>query len=75
MFGDIGHGGLLLLFGLYLVLYEDKIRQENSPLKMALKARYLLLLMGISAFYMGWMYNDFLSIPINMFGSCYENVK
>lgn len=75
MFGDIGHGGLLLLFSLYLIFWADDIKKSDSPLKFALKVRYLFLLMGISAFYMGWMYNDFLSIPINLFGSCYKNVN
>ena len=75
MFGDIGHGGLLLLFALYLVFKHDEIKKSDSPLKLALKARYILLLMGISAHYMGWMYNDFLSIPINLFGTCYVNVR
>ena len=75
MFGDIGHGGLLLLFALYLVFWAEDIQKSNSPLKVALKMRYMLLLMGIFAFYCGWMYNDFLSIPLNIFGSCYVNVS
>jgi V-type H+-transporting ATPase subunit a len=29
--------------------------------------------MGISAFYCGWMYNDFLSVPLGIFGTCYKN--
>jgi V-type H+-transporting ATPase subunit a len=75
MFGDIGHGTILLTFALYLVFWADEIRKTNSPLKPALKVRYLLMLMGISAHFMGWMYNDFLSIPFNIFGSCYINVS
>jgi len=75
MFGDIGHGGLLLIFALYLIFWADDIRKSGGPLKMALKVRYLLLLMGISAHFMGWIYNDFLSIPFNIFGSCYVNVS
>jgi V-type H+-transporting ATPase subunit a len=30
--------------------------------------------MGISACYCGLIYNDFMSLPWNIFGSCYENV-
>lgn len=33
--------------------------------------RYLFLMMGFFAFYAGWIYNDFLSIAFNAFGSCY----
>lgn len=74
MFGDIGHGGLLFLFGLYLVLQHDEIKKGDNPLKLALKVRYLLLFMGFFAFYCGWLYNDFLSIPLGIFGTCYDNV-
>jgi V-type H+-transporting ATPase subunit a len=73
MFGDIGHGLLLSLFGLYLVLRKDDIIKSGSALKPALKARYLLLMMGFFAFYAGWMYNDFISIPLGIFGTCYKN--
>lgn len=73
MFGDVGHGGLLFLFGLYLTLWADDIQKSDSALKPALKARYMLLLMGFFAFFCGFMYNDFLSLPLNIFGSCYDN--
>jgi len=71
MFGDIGHGLLLLLFGLYLVMKNDELRKSDSAFKALLKARYLLFFMGMSAFYCGWMYNDFLSVPLGVFGTCY----
>ena len=73
MFGDIGHGTLLLLFGLYLTLWADDIQKSNSALKPVLKVRYMLVLMGFFATFSGFMYNDFLSIPLNIFGSCYKN--
>ena len=28
--------------------------------------------MGFFAFFCGLMYNDFMSIPLNLFGSCYD---
>jgi V-type H+-transporting ATPase subunit a len=76
MFGDIGHGGLLLTFALYLCFNKLEIlKSDSGPLKLFLKARYLLLLMGICSFYMGWIYDDFFALPVGLFGkSCYENV-
>ena len=70
MFGDIGHGGLLLALAIWLC-HSEKARRVLAPLY---PIRYLLLLMGIFAFYSGWIYNDFFSIPLNLFGSCYNNV-
>ena len=73
MFGDIGHGFLLLLFASFLCLAKDEFKGDN-PLKPILKARYLLLMMGFFATFNGWMYNDFLSIPLGIFGTCYVNI-
>ena len=75
MFGDIGHGFLLFLFGNYLIFFKDDIIQSKSALRPALRARYLFVMMGFFAFYNGWMYNDFLSFPLGIFGTCYENVN
>jgi len=69
MFGDIGHGSLLLMFSLYLCFKDaNKI---NSYLKPFLKVRYMLLMMSFFATYCGFIYNDMMSIPLNIFGSCY----
>ena len=34
--------------------------------------RYLILLMGIFAFYNGWIYNELFAIPLDTFGTCYQ---
>lgn len=72
MFGDIGHGGLLFLVGLYLLIFKDKIlADKTSALRAVVPARYLITLMGFFAFYAGLIYNDFLSLNLNLFGSCW----
>jgi len=69
MFGDIGHGGLLLAFAIYLVLNNDKLK--NTGLAAFSQLRYLLLLMGVFAFYCGIIYNDLFSFTTDLFGSCF----
>ena len=69
MYGDIGHGFILLLFALYLCIFNKSL--SKSILQPFLFARYFLLLMGFFATYCGLLYNDFLSMPFD-FGSCYD---
>jgi len=70
MFGDIGHGLTLFAFGIYLIFWKDKI--ANPILKMLLPHRYLFTMMGFFAAYCGLIYNDYLSLSLNLFGSCYN---
>lgn len=72
MFGDVLHGGLLFAFGLYLCLFKEKIEKDKGMLAAILPGRYLLAFQGFFAFYCGFIYNDFTSIPLNIFGTCYE---
>lgn len=53
MFGDIGHGGVLLAFAIWLNISAKakKILPEAYPI------RFLVLMMGIFSFYSGWIYN------------------
>ena len=69
MFGDLGHGTLLFLFGLFLVLGNDYIK--GSSIEALGQARYLIILMGFFAMYNGLIYNEFFSMPIEFFHSCY----
>ena len=75
MFGDIGHGGVLLAFGMFLCLRNTFLQESKSAIAPILQARYLILLMGIFAFYCGFIYNDFFSLPFDIFGSCYKVVE
>jgi V-type H+-transporting ATPase subunit a len=73
MFGDIGHGGLMFLFGLILMFRNEAIAKDpDSFLKVFLPFRYLISMMGFFAFYSGFIYNDFVSVNLNLFGSCFE---
>lgn len=71
MFGDIGHGSILLAVGIFLCLFNDVLLKKAPGMAGLLAIRYLLLLMGLFATYCGLIYNDFMSIPLFLFHSCY----
>lgn len=73
MFGDIGHGSLLFLFAIYICFNNQSLMKNYPSLKPLLKARYLLLLLGFFSTYCGFIYNDMMALPLDLFGSCYEN--
>ena len=73
MFGDIGHGSILLFIGAFMTIFADYLKALDNPaIKSLLQARYLLLLLGFFATYMGFIYNDFMSLPTRLFSSCYD---
>ena len=74
MFGDIGHGIIIFLFSIYLIYYNRNINRKNgySILKLLTKFRYFLLLLSINSIYCGFLYNEFMSVPLSIFNSCYE---
>ena len=70
MFGDIFHGGCLLLLGIHLC------RNPDPDLTVLVPIRYMILLMGFFSFYNGLIYNDFAGLTLDLFGSCYvDEVK
>ena len=71
MFGDVGHGGLWCLITLYMFLNQDKLKKAG--LGGIVNYRFLVLLMSLFAVYCGALYNEFFSIPLDTFGSCYTN--
>jgi len=75
MFGDICHGLFLLVIGLYMCLQKDALIKKKSFLAPMLKARYLLLLMGIFATFCGVIYNEFAGLNFNFFNTCYTAQK
>lgn len=70
MFGDIGHGLLMLAFALYLVLSEAKLARQDlgDILGMLFGGRYIILLMAGFSIYTGLIYNEFFSIVTTIFG-------
>ena len=71
MFGDVGHGSVFLIFAIFLWMSEKHLR-NHSLLKTFVEIRYLLLLMGFFSLFWGLLYNDFMSIPLELhMNSCY----
>ncbi|KAB0400319.1 hypothetical protein E2I00_006099 [Balaenoptera physalus] len=71
MFGDLGHGFVMFLFALLLVLNEDhpRLSQSQEIMRMVFNGRYILLLMGLFSVYTGLVYNDCFSKSVSLFGS------
>ncbi|EDO42481.1 predicted protein [Nematostella vectensis] len=72
MFGDCGHGFIMAMFALYLVLKEDKLKNFKGGGEMfetIFHGRYIVLLMGLFAVYTGLIYNDIFSRSLNIFGT------
>ena len=64
MFGDVGHGGILFIFGILLILISDKESMKKSDMRAIWDMRYMVALMGFFSFFIGFLYNDFMSIPL-----------
>lgn len=66
MFGDVGHGILMLLFVSFLIYKEQEFMRGglNEMLQTCFDGRYVILLMSIFAIYNGFLYNEFFSIPL-----------
>jgi len=68
MYGDVGHGSLLFIFGLYLVWKAEDFKHIN----ILYDGRYMVAMMGFFGVYAGLMYNDFFSVGMDLFGSRYS---
>ncbi|ESW30758.1 hypothetical protein PHAVU_002G179900 [Phaseolus vulgaris] len=70
MFGDWGHGICLLLAALYLVINEKKFSTQKlgDIMEMAFGGRYIITMMALFSIYTGMIYNEFFSVPFELFG-------
>ncbi|GER35511.1 v-type proton ATPase subunit a [Striga asiatica] len=75
MFGDWGHGICLFLAALYFIFREEKLSRQKlgDIMEMAFGARYVVMMMALFSIYAGVIYNEFFSVPFELFGrSAYD---
>lgn len=70
MFGDWGHGLCLLLATLFFIIREKKLSNQKlgDITEMTFGGRYVILMMALFSIYTGLIYNEFFSVPFELFG-------
>ena len=73
MFGDFGHGFLMVCAAVAMIYWEKKLKKVRDELfSMAFYGRYIMLMMGIFSMYTGLIYNDVFSKSLSIFPSAWE---
>ncbi|KAM3956777.1 V-type proton ATPase 116 kDa subunit a 1 isoform 3-T3 [Aphomia sociella] len=76
MFGDLGHGALMAVFGFWMCYKEKPLQAkkiDSEIWNIFFGGRYIILLMGLFSMYTGLIYNDIFSKSLNIFGSAWRN--
>lgn len=68
MFGDVGHGLILAIFGLAVVLLRNKAVQPGDIIRYVLSGGELFLLCGILSILSGLMFGELFGYHISHFG-------
>ncbi|KAJ8763484.1 hypothetical protein K2173_002367 [Erythroxylum novogranatense] len=70
MFGDWGHGLCLLLATLFFIIREKKLSGQKlgDITEMTFGGRYVIMMMALFSIYTGLIYNEFFSVPFELFG-------
>jgi len=72
MFGDAGHGTIMLTAALWMIIKEKSLeskRDISEIFSIFFGGRYIIFLMSIFSIYTGLIYNDIFSKSFNIFGS------
>lgn len=74
MFGDCGHGLLMAMAAIAMIVFEKKMGKAklDELTAMAFYGRYIMLMMGIFSIYTGLIYNDMFSRSLDIFPSAWK---
>ncbi|XP_075232276.1 V-type proton ATPase 116 kDa subunit a 4-like [Lycorma delicatula] len=75
MFGDAGHGAIMTIFAIFLIMTEEKYLKKKingEIMNILYSGRYMILLMGLFSIQSGILYNDIFSLSSNIFHSSWE---
>ncbi|KAG6761569.1 hypothetical protein POTOM_034797 [Populus tomentosa] len=69
MFGDWGHGICMLLATFVFIIREKKLSGQKlgDITEMTFGGRYVILMMALFSIYTGLIYNEFFSVPFELF--------
>ena len=74
MFGDTGHGFIMLCAALAMIYFEKRLSRSklDELVSMAFTGRYVMMMMGMYSIFTGLMYNDIFSKSMEIFPSMWE---